>query len=136
MKKQALFTALAALLTVSGCASDGPAVCDSEHVIPELVRIFTEDQSDSIKGVFANARLGPTSKLGTDEVTGVAQCSARLILPTEHGPLDVGIEYRVGPKASDGSYVLMQMNWTDEHDQFFRVVERVARQAEEAANRG
>jgi len=115
-------TAIAVLSLLSGCEQQ-PSVCEGPTVRDGVVRGFTSDQSSAEYGLIKNLQLKEIRTLQKDESTGVTECAARLIVPTDRGPLDSPIEYRVGPSAKTGESVFMVFTLSKEVEELWgRVV--------------
>ena len=85
-------------LFIAGCERT-PTVCEGEHVRAEVARGFVPE-TDPSYALFKNLQMKEIKVVKEDESTGATDCAARLIIPTEQGPLDSPLAYRVGPAAS------------------------------------
>lgn len=102
--------AVAALLTLlSGCHKDAQ-VCDAPDVRPGVVRGI------GVKGpaapFFADLKLVDVQVVKVDKATGTTDCHARLVIPTDAGPYDHPLDYRVGP-SNTGQMVFMYYVMSD-----------------------
>ena len=110
-------------LVMAGCER-APTVCEGEHVRVGIVHGFVPETSLSY-ALFKNLQLKEIKVLKKDESTGVTECTARIVIPTELGPLDSPVTYRVGPAASDGRSVFMAFVFDKTIEKFYDAVERV-----------
>lgn len=108
-------------LALAGCNQHG-SVCEGEHVRAGIVKSLAPSDSPEF-AAFKNLQLKEVMLDKTDDSSGATDCSARIILSTEHGPLDSSVSYRVGPAASDGHSVFMFLVMNDSLEKFYdRVV--------------
>ena len=121
-------TAVAGLALLSACQQQ-PSVCEGTEVRDGVIQGFGADQSSPEYALIKNLQLKETKVLKTDESTGATQCSARLVVPTDGGPLDTPIEFRVGPSASTGKSVFMHFTFTKELDDMWNRLVGIAAKA-------
>jgi hypothetical protein len=110
-------------LVIAGCEQT-PTVCEGEHVRAGIVQGFVPETSPSF-ALFKNLQLKEIKVLKEDESTGVTECTARIVIPTEQGPIDSPVTYRVGPAASDGRSVFMTFVLDKAIEKLYDTVERV-----------
>ena len=103
--------AIAGLVVLSACQQQ-PNVCEGAEVKDGVVRGFGTDPSSPEYALIKNLQLKEIRVVKTDESTGATQCSARVIVPTDGGPLDAPLEFRVGPSASTGKSVFMHFTFS------------------------
>lgn len=115
---------LLCFFVVGGCER-APTVCEGEHVRVGVARGFALE-TEPAYALFKNLQLKEIKAVKEDESTGVTDCVARLIIPTEQGPMDSPVTYRVGPAASDGHSVFMYFIFDDALEKFFNMVQAVA----------
>lgn len=89
-----------------GC-QDKPGVCDASGVRDKIVSSFTSDEASAEFALTKNLQMKEIKIIKADESTGTTDCQARIVIPTEQGPLDGPVTYRMGPAASTGNQVFM-----------------------------
>ena len=104
-------TAIAGLAMLSACQQQ-PSGCEGSQVRDGVIQGFGADQSSPEYRLIQNLQLKEIKVVKMDESTGATDCSARLVVATDGGPLDAPLEFRVGPSASTGKSVFMHFTFT------------------------
>ena len=114
-------------MALAGCNQNG-SVCDGEYVKAGIIKSLAPSDSPEF-AAFEGLQLKEVRLDKIDDSSGSTDCSARIILPTEHGPLDSHVRYRVGPAASDGHSVFMFLVMNDSLEKFFDRVVAMSRRS-------
>ncbi|WP_136477006.1 hypothetical protein [Pseudomonas sp. DG56-2] len=110
-------------MVLVGCET-AATPCDAPSVRPGIIHSLGE--GSAARDLYTDMKLVKPAQVQVDEATKVSDCSARLVIPTEAGPFDYNLRYRVGPSKS-GDSVFMYIVADDELLSF---VDRLDRYAE------
>ncbi|MFK4132261.1 hypothetical protein ACI2KR_08200 [Pseudomonas luteola] len=125
VKRHAVKLAFLAPLALVGC-NDGSQICQAPNVLQGMKTTFLDPQRPEQNELVAKAYLEEVKVIGSDKSTKTTDCEGRFIVPTDAGPLDTSVQYRVGHKESSNEPVMMYRKSTDEIDEFYRLLEKVA----------
>jgi hypothetical protein len=120
MNARRIIAVVAFLTALSGCHKE-PQVCDAPDVHPSLVRGIGVLEGPAAP-FFAELRLADIQLVKVDKSTGTSDCHARLIIPTDAGPYDHPIDYRVGP-SNTGQMVFMYYVMSDDLIRFVDAIQ-------------
>jgi hypothetical protein len=113
--------AVAVLLALlSGCHKD-TQVCDAADVRPGVVRGIGVVKGPAAP-FFADLKLVDVQVVEVDKATGTTDCHARIVIPTDAGPYDYPIDYRVGP-SNTGQMVFMYYVMSDDLIRFVDAIQ-------------
>ena len=125
--------ALTSLSMLVGC-QDKPTVCEASGVRDKIVTSFTSDKASAAFALTKNLQMKEIKVIKTDESTGTTDCQARVVIPTEQGPLDGPITYRMGPVASTGKQVFMYAFLDKPMEDLWDLIEIAAKRQSAPAN--
>ena len=97
---------LFSLASMAACSGQ-KNVCEAPSARSGIVSSFTSDKSSLGFSLVSNLQLKEIKIVKKDESTGTTDCQARVVVPTEHGPLDGPIRFRMGPASGTDEQVFM-----------------------------